>query len=530
MTGPDGSSAVASALRHPIALAAIALMAWAGVTWAFWVGYAGSDDLFYSRYAYLLHRPPMNWWEFRIPYVMSLRSAFLLFGPTEFVAAIPTLLGSLAIVASVAWMVGPDQGRDWKLWAAVALAITMPIDVGFRSVPAAPLFAAGILAGGTVCLLKGSGWVRILGSFLLACAFVTHEVSFFYIAALCLTALVVDPRRLAVPVLACVALSVIAVAVECAVYNQLLGDPFARYRTAAGTTHSLPAGYDPDTGISGVAFYLWPLQKLVLSKHFGFDLVLLLATGLICLKSLETNQRIVWVTSFLVFLWLGYGTQVPWAYKPFYRQFHYYSPLVFGAASLLPATLSLATRRQRVAQLVVALCVLSHLALTASGGRWGQRVDVSRLLLDHSSRNPQTWFVTDVATMNDMYVVGGFRLPLNVVCINGPAVTGWLMLNKEPANTPRFRFPEVHISGILVNVEGLAMQEIEPEFKTFLELNSSDTPRVVAPTRLKWIFRPLRSLLAPSNPPGWMVQSLGGAVIELERAGRREATPRTQDP
>ena len=482
---------------------------------AFWVGYVGSDDSFYCRYAYLLHRPPLYWWEFRTPYIAVLHASFSLLGSSELAAALPTLLASLTIAASAACLAGWATVRDWRLWASVALAISMPMDVGFRTVPGAPFFAAGLLAAGTACILRGAGWVRLLGSILLASAFVTYEVSFFYVALLSLTALAFDPRRFGVPVLVCVVLSGMAIATECAAYDWVLGDPFARYRTAADTTVNLPARYQPDTGMSATAFFLWPLRNLVVSKPFGFGLALLLVTGLLGFGSFRIEQRILWITTFLVFLWLSYGTQVPWAYKPFYRQFHYYAPLTLGLASLLPATVTAAIRRPRLAQAVVAFCLLSQLLLMGLGGRWGQRVDVSRELLAYARSRPDTWFVTDVATMNEMYVVGGFRLPQNVVCVNGPAAERHLLVNKEPVGTPKWRFPEPRIGGVLLNLEGMADKEPEADFKELLDSYPGARKRIVVPTKVRWIVRPLRLRMGSEEPPKVMVQSHGGAVVEV---------------
>jgi hypothetical protein len=94
-----------------------------------------------------------------------------------------------------------------------------------------------------------------------------------------------------------------------------------------------------------------------------------------------------------------------------------------------------------------------HFGLLAAGGRWGEGVVISRQLLRYAEAHKQDIFVTDVSTMNHMYAVGGFRIPENVVCINGPAVEGIFRVNKEPPGTPRFRFPERAPNGILLNLQ-----------------------------------------------------------------------------
>src|SRR5262249_13370907 len=159
------------------------------------------------------------------------------------------------------------------------------------------------------------------------------------------------------------------------------------------------------------------------------------------------EQRIVLVVTFLTWAWLGYGSQVPWAYKPLYRQVHYYGPLVLGVAVLLPTAVSHAFgNRRRLAQTVIAIALLVHVVCLAAGGRWGQDVDVSRELLNYATENRNRTFVTDVATMNQMYVIGGFQQPANIVCVNGPAVEQNLRFNLDSDNATRFRFPEVSVN------------------------------------------------------------------------------------
>ena len=52
--------------KRQLAIVATAAV-WLVVTVLFWVGYTGEDDLMYARYAYLFHRAPIVWWEFRMP-------------------------------------------------------------------------------------------------------------------------------------------------------------------------------------------------------------------------------------------------------------------------------------------------------------------------------------------------------------------------------------------------------------------------------------------------------------------------------
>ncbi len=118
----------------PLAIGLVALV-WLSTTFLLFRGYVGSDDVFYARYAFLFHRPPMNHWEFRIPAILAIRASFFALGPTEFAAALPTLLASLAILASVAWFVGWPSRLNWQTQIAMLLTATFPMDLGFRSIP-----------------------------------------------------------------------------------------------------------------------------------------------------------------------------------------------------------------------------------------------------------------------------------------------------------------------------------------------------------------------------------------------------------
>jgi hypothetical protein len=491
----------------------LTLLIWALATAVCWVGYTGEDDFFYARYAYLFHRPPIVWWEFRMPAILAIRTSFLIFGPTEFAAAIPSLLASLAILGAVAWVVEWPRRLTWQSQSAMLLAALIPIDVAFRSYPSANQIAAGMLAFGSACILKGSRRVQICGAALLAGGFITHELSLFYIALFCLTLIAFDARRFWRPVAWCIALSGALVLVESTTYAVIIGDPLARLRTTAGATTNFQAGVDPDTGINGLRFFLWPLQILILSKQFGVDLLLLLITGIIAWRRLTPEQRILLVVTFAVFLYLGYGSTVPWAYRPLNREFHYYNTLSLGVAALLPFTLGYAlARRQLAAKALVIGAIAVHVLSLAATGRWGANVGVSRELLRHARLHPEQEFVTDVNTMNQMYVLNGFRMPDNVICVNGDAVDRHLLINKEPPGTPRFRFPERRrIDAALVNREQGDVHPFEPEFSNVLRGSVGERTPVVR-DRYRRAFLPLTPLVGTR---GFMLLSHGGDMVMM---------------
>jgi len=240
------------------------------------------------------------------------------------------------------------------------------------------------------------------------------------------------------------------------------------------------------------------------------DLILLAVSGIVAWRRLELEQRILLCSSLGLYLWLGYGTQVPWAYKPVWRQFHYYFPAMLAVACVLPFALRHAGQnRVWVARGVVMFAVFVHLVYLVAGGRWGQDVDVSRQLLRYAMDHPTQRFLTDVVTMNHMYVLGGFQVPHNVVCLNGPAVEKHLLLNKEPPGRPRWAFSVGDIDGILVNSEGAHDRLPEQEFLSFLNAHPGNRLQV-APLRYRLGFLPLLAFLKPKD---FMVRSLGGAVV-----------------
>jgi len=126
-------------------------------------------------------------------------------------------------------------------------------------------------------------------------------------------------------------------------------------------------------------------------------------------------------------------------------------------------------------------------------------------------------FVTDVATMNHMYVLRGFRLPDNVICENGTAVERHLLVNKEPPGSAVFRFASPPTGGILINTEGLRLGKIEPEFLRYLKTHDGRHTSV-APLTYKPLLKPLVPILGPIS---FAVQSHGGEVVTWETDERK---------
>jgi hypothetical protein len=213
-----------------------------------------------------------------------------------------------------------------------------------------------------------------------------------------------------------------------------------------------------------------------------------------------------------VLFWYGYGTLVPWAYRPLYRQYHYYNVFSFPVAALLPFTLGHALAgRMRTAQGVLAGALVFHLLSMSVAGRWGAPVDVSRELMAYARQHPDRQFLTDVNSFNQMYVLGGFTLPDNIVCLNGPPVRNHLLLNKEPPGTPPFEFEERRVDAVLVNREQEQLHGFERQFAAYLEAHQG-TVTTVVPRRFRLPFVPLVRLFGPRE---FFVKSAPGEAVAI---------------
>ena len=475
-------------------LAAIAgvLAVWMLSSWLFWVGYVGVDDIFYARYAYLLHRPPMIWWEFRMPFILAVRASFALFGTSELAAAIPNLAASLALLASTAWMVGWPRKLTWQTNLTMILAAMIPLDVGFRSWPGATCFAGSLCGVATACWLRGKRWVPYAGSAVFALAFASHETMVYYIAIFCSLSLLWDWKRFLKPTLLIGVLVAVNLSAEAVAYQYLLGNLLARFKVASEGAGVSTAGVDLDSTITGLRYYLWPVEMLFTSKQFAGSLLMLFLASAVVWRKFEGHQKMLLLSVLFIWAWLGWGTMVPWAYKPFFRQYHYYLPLLLGINTLMPAAVFLAFRPVAARAILIALACFYFVA-AAAGGRWGQSFDASRALLDYAEKHPAITFLTDVSTMNQMYTIKGFSLPSNVVCRNGPAVKQHLLLNKEPASAREFTFREVEPQAILLNREGPTLFPYDEEFLRFTEAHPG-RHETVMPMRRKWLMAPLPQL------------------------------------
>jgi len=458
-------------------------------------------------------------------------------GPSEAAACVPPMLSSLAVALAAAWLVGWPRRSGWIPTSTMLLVSVIPAEVAFASYPAAPQIAAGLLALGAAFVLKGGRSALSIGPVLLALGFMTHEVSLFFIALFFLVGVLVDRRRFLRPGLATAVLSVGALALEALAYDLVLGDWLARWHTASAEVDR--TCLDPRRfGNDVVGFFLWPVRVLFLSKHFGPDLLLVFALGALWWRRLDSTRRVLLGTAFLLWLWLGYGSQVPWAYRPRTRSFHYYLPLVMPVAVLLPGLLAEAVRsRGRSFGRAMVAILAVHILSLAAGGRWGQCVEVSRHLLDFARAHPDSVFVADIHTSNEMLCLNGFRQPTNVTHMPSELASAKLLAARgrppdrlaRPSHHLATRRGEMSGSAdaaepvvdyILVNHEDAGGRP-DLAFDAFLASNRGAAVWRLAP-RTKILFRPLVGLLG-SRP--FFTLNRGGEVVRATPATRPARPP-----
>jgi len=480
--------------RKRLAAVLSLLVVWLAVTKLFWVGYVGSDDLFYARYAFFFSRAPINWWECRLPAILAMRAGFHLFGPSETAAALPTLLASLICLAVIAWYVDWPRSLNWQTNATVLIAATLPLDVTYRTVPGAVFMASGLLVAGVGLVLKGSTLLRILGCVCIAGSIATHETMMFPAAILLGTAALFDLRRFWRPILFASLLTVFFAGLQCLYYGVAFHDPFLRLRVASEATRVYSGLSDPDTHLAGLAFLLWPVRMALFSKVFGLDLIALLILGIAAWRRLNQDHRVLLLSGLLIWLYLGFGSTVPWRYQPFARMYHFYGPLILPVAVLLPVCLGLVFPKRVWQRAAVAGIITVHLVCCAGGGRWGQGTQVSGSLLAYAHDHASQTFITDVSTLNDMYVLNGFTVPANVVALNGPALQSDFLVNKEPPDVPRIRFPERPVDAVMLNRELIDSGSLDQDFLRYSAGLAGARKRIV-PVQYKLLFVPFEGMV-----------------------------------
>ncbi|UCE60624.1 MAG: glycosyltransferase family 39 protein [Phycisphaerales bacterium] len=421
-TGQDVHSSLdshASARMRWVIVFVVCLAVWLIARMVFFVGIAGSDDLYYFRYAALWDRPPVNDWEARLLGNVLTRGAMAAFGRTELAAVLPSLAASALMLASVLYWCRNHGTLRQAWWGGVFLAV-LPIDVEMATTISPHTIMAALMGAGTLAFLyqPATRTTRFLSALFLSLGVITHFAGIYYVAALALASLCVDHRRYSRTVVLTLAVGIVLTIADLAVFHFAFGDAFGRFRVCLAEVNTdKPGMLMTGHGTLNPGFILWPVVHLPFSKAFGASLLAVVILGVRRYRRVDPRLRILLTVIAVFWIWMSFGSQIPWEYRPFLRMSRFLQPLTFAVAVLF-ATLVVDTHWRRLSAAftgaVLATCVFCLLA----GGSWGENVTISKELLTYVASYPEKRFVTDYHTHNEVYVINGATAVPNIVTIN----------------------------------------------------------------------------------------------------------------
>jgi hypothetical protein len=342
-----------------------------------------------------------------------------LFGRNEIAAALPSLFASLALLGAVLYWCFANATLWHAFWAGLLLAV-LPIDVeAATTISPYPLMVAFATIG-TLAFLTApeSPRARWLAAAALSLAVVTHLSAIYYVASLAAAALVCDVRRFWRAALATALTSILFLVADMAVFQLLYGDALCRFRASVGQSPidspEVPLRLG---GKLNATFFTWPVGQFLYSKAFGVSFCMSLGWLAWRRRALPLQLRIVLTAGLVYWLWMSYGTQIPWAYRPFYRITRFWQPLTVLtvlAFACMMTTISRQWLRSVAGGGILGACVLNLLA----SGSWGQNMGISRELSGYARQRAEVRFVTDYHTLNEMYVLNEFAPLRNVVTLD----------------------------------------------------------------------------------------------------------------
>lgn len=500
-----GMSTAPRPSRANLLLALAACLAlWLAVRAAFFQGFAGSDDLRYVRYAICWDRAPINHWEARLISNALTRGAILTFGFSEWTATLPSLLASLTMLVVTFLWAQRRLGLAAATCAGLLLA-TLPIDADGANFPSAHVIMTALVVLGSLAFVESAdvGWRRWLAGGLLATGAVTHLAGIYYVAAVCGAGLLLAPRKYFASVVIVAICGVLAFAADMAVFQLAFGDALLRFRLALGQSSSVDE-IAPlfVSGKLNAAFFLVPLQNLVYSKAFGVALGAAMLVGLLRWRKLDISLRILLAAAILNWLWMSYGSQAPWTYKPFWRLMRFFHPLALASVLVLGAALATIRPRWRVA-CITPLIALGLLNLLASGP-WGQNARISAGLLPYVRAHADQTFAADLHTLNELYVLNGCAHLPNVVALDGYD-HGHLL---DPAITQHPSTDAIRFDALLDNPLNTRR---DTAFAAFLKRNAGPGTFATPPA-----YRPLCTLIPPLKSLDWSLRRPSGHIRECQ--------------
>jgi hypothetical protein len=390
-----------------VVLATFALALLLRVT--FFEGLWPADAVHYVKYAAEWNHLPQSHWETRLLYIGSLHLTIQSFGCSEGALALPSLIPSLATSLVTVLIAAYALSARAALFAGLVTA-SLPVDVAFATVPLPGCLATFFITAGVGCLLVDDIPARdFLGPFTFVLAIFTHLTTVFLIGFVLGTAFLLasNPRERRRAVAWFVAAAIGYCAIEFLTYWWLTRDPFYEFRIIPKTSPRL----DPSVTTFSAAWFAWPVLTWIISKDFGLATLSVSILWFAHRQSTPRSIRILLGASVAFWVWIGYGTQSPFEFRPFWRSAR------FAQTFAAPLALTLGFYLARLRRLGMALAVFVtavNVLLIAASGPWGQDVEINKELLPAIRSTTNVAFITDAATRDQLYVLNGCRYLDNV--------------------------------------------------------------------------------------------------------------------
>jgi hypothetical protein len=355
----------------------------------FFEGLWPADAVHYATYASRLDHLPRNHWETRLFYVGALRLPISALGCSEPALALPSLIASLftgiLCVLTASWLWGLRAGLIAGLVAA-----TLPVDVVFATVPLPGCLATLFVTAGVACLLVDRVPGRdFLGPIAFALAMFAHLTTLFLVGALLAAWFVVtrsqeERRRALVWLIGTLA---IFLGIELVGYSLLTGDPFYEFRIIPKTSPREDPGFATFSG----TWFAWPLTTWMFSKDFGLATLTVTILWVLHRRKVPAMLQALLVGVVVFWIWIGYGSQSPFEYRPFWRSARFGQPFM---GPLVLALGFLLARQEGRGMAIVSVLATTNVLLVASSGSWGQDVDLNRELLPAIRSHADVAFLT----------------------------------------------------------------------------------------------------------------------------------------
>lgn len=498
-----------SSLTHRWTTVVVACLAvWLLMRVVFFVGFEGSDDMQHVRYANLWDRAPASHWEARLVANALIGGAMKAFGYTEWAATLPSLLGSLMILATTLlacrWL-----GTIQQAWWAGMLVAVVPLDISNATIVSAHTLMVGFLTAGSLAFVMAPESRRASGiaAVCLSLSVVVHDNAVLYVGALAIAALIIDRRSYLRPVIALCFTGVVFMLADMIVFRLLFGDALLRLRLSSSASRD-PSLLGPLT----LQMALWSVQQVIADKPFGIAVCLASIGVAIHHRHFSRPVRVLCLAAALFWLLISFGSSVPWTYRPFARVARYLHPLVLTVALTFAASIVHARHKRLATAVGVAALVICPLILS-SGGTWGQSIRTSQELLSYALQHPEQTFVTDVYTANEMYIVNGLTTPANVVGTTDYGLTHFLdrSIRRVPALTTN------SCDALLINP--LNVQR-NPPFAAMISTRLGSRQYETVPS-----LRPICQWVPFLQHAGWAVRRPPAAVYACEHASDATTQP-----